>query len=100
MEQNTSTTVQYYKVHQEVNVLATKSDNDATLPTAQLLLTNKKSKITTYGLFDQGPRKTFITQQVADKLKLKPLCQVRLNILFTFMCFKLLTLRSGYINNG
>lgn len=80
MEQSNSTTVQYCKVHQEVNVLATKSDNTTTLPTAQLRLTNNKSKITIRGLFDQGSKKTFISQQLSDKLMLRPLSQVKLNI--------------------
>ncbi|XP_069180540.1 uncharacterized protein [Procambarus clarkii] len=75
-----STAVQYCKVHQEVNVLATESGNNTTLPTAQLKLINRRSRINTRGLFDQGSQKTFITQQLVDELNLKPTKSVRLNI--------------------
>ncbi|XP_045590169.2 uncharacterized protein [Procambarus clarkii] len=80
VEQDTSTIVQCCKVRQEVKVLNTKSRNNVVLPIAQLQLNSKNSKITTRGLFDQGSQRTFITQQAANQLKLKPLCKVTLNI--------------------
>ncbi|XP_069178911.1 uncharacterized protein [Procambarus clarkii] len=80
VEQDTSTTVQCCKVRQEVKVLNTKSHSNAVLPTAQQQLNNKNSRVTTRGLFDQGSQRTFITQQAASKLTLKPLCNVTLNI--------------------
>ncbi|XP_069194269.1 uncharacterized protein [Procambarus clarkii] len=80
VEQDTSTIVQCCKVRQEVKVLNTKSRNNAVLPSAQLQLNGKNSRITTRGLFDQGSQRTFITQQAANQLKLKPLCKVTLNI--------------------
>ncbi|XP_069159460.1 uncharacterized protein [Procambarus clarkii] len=74
------TTVQYCKVYQEINVPATDSGNNTTLPTAQLKLINRKSRVNTRGLFDQGSQKTLITQQLVEQLKLKPAKRVRLNI--------------------
>ncbi|XP_069168893.1 uncharacterized protein [Procambarus clarkii] len=75
-----STSVQYCKVHQEVNVLATESGNNITLPTAQLKLINKKSSVNTRCLFDQGSQKTFITKHLVEQLKLKTANRVKLNI--------------------
>nr|XP_045591195.1 uncharacterized protein LOC123753252 [Procambarus clarkii] len=75
-----STSVQYCKVHQEINVLATESGNNTTLPTTQLKLINKKSRVNTRGLFDQSSQKTFITKHLVEQLKLKAANRVRLNI--------------------
>ncbi|XP_069170769.1 uncharacterized protein [Procambarus clarkii] len=75
-----STTVQYCKAHQEINVLATESGNNTTLPTAQLKLINRKSRVNTRGPFDQGSQKTFVTQQLVEQLKLKPAKCVKLSI--------------------
>ncbi|XP_069184503.1 uncharacterized protein [Procambarus clarkii] len=80
VEQDTSTIVQFCKVRQGVKVLNTKSRNNAVLPTAQLRLNSKNSRITTRDLFDQGSQRAFITQQAANQLKLKPLSKVTLNI--------------------
>ncbi|XP_069160619.1 uncharacterized protein [Procambarus clarkii] len=74
------TSVQYCKVHQDISVLATESSNTTTLPTAQLKLITKGSRTSTRGLFDQGSQKTFISQQLVDQLKLKPITRVNLNI--------------------
>lgn len=67
-------------MHQDISVLATESNNTTTLPTAQLKLITKGSRISTRGLFDQGSQKTFISQQLVDQLKLKPIARVNLNI--------------------
>ncbi|XP_069163482.1 uncharacterized protein [Procambarus clarkii] len=75
-----SPTVQYCKVHQEINVLATESGNNTTLPKAQLKLINRKYRVNTRGLFNQGSQKTFITQQLVEQLKLKPAKRVKLSI--------------------
>ncbi|XP_069175031.1 uncharacterized protein [Procambarus clarkii] len=75
-----STTVHYCNVHQEINVLATESGKNTTLPTAQLKLINRKYRVNSRGLFEQGSQKTFITQQLVEQLKLKPPKRVKLNI--------------------
>ncbi|XP_069159464.1 uncharacterized protein [Procambarus clarkii] len=80
VEDSIPTTVQYCKVHQTTSVQSAGSKSNATLPTAQIIIQNKRAKVHTRGLFDQGSQRTYDTKRLADELQLKPVTQMTINI--------------------
>ncbi|XP_069187716.1 uncharacterized protein [Procambarus clarkii] len=80
VEEETSASVQLCTVLPDVSVLSTRSDHKSALPTAQLIIKIGKSKVTIHGLFDQGSQMTFISKELVDALKLKPVRETRMDI--------------------
>ncbi|XP_069168620.1 uncharacterized protein [Procambarus clarkii] len=80
VEDSIPTTVQYCKVQQTKSVQSAKSKGNTTLPTAQITILNKRAKVHTRGLFDQGSQRTYITKKLADELQLRPVAQMSFNI--------------------
>ncbi|XP_069181081.1 uncharacterized protein [Procambarus clarkii] len=80
VEDSIPTTVQYCKVQQTKSVQSAKSKGNTTLPTAQITILNKRAKVHTRGLFDQGSQRTYITKRLADELQLRPVAQMSFNI--------------------
>ncbi|XP_069182986.1 uncharacterized protein [Procambarus clarkii] len=74
------TSVQCCKVREVYSVISPASQVDAALSTAKIQVKNKRIKISTRGLFDQGSQRTFITQKAAEALNLKPITQTKLNL--------------------
>ncbi|XP_069178500.1 uncharacterized protein [Procambarus clarkii] len=80
VEEGTSTSVQLCTIQPDISVLSTRSDHKSTVPTAQLIIKNGKSKATIRGLFAQGCQMTFISKELINVLKLKPVREARIDL--------------------
>ncbi|XP_069183048.1 uncharacterized protein [Procambarus clarkii] len=72
--------VQLCTIIPDIRVLSTRSDHKSVLPTDEVIIKNGTSKVTIRGLFDQGSQITFISKELVDALKLKPVRETRIDI--------------------
>ncbi|XP_069186416.1 uncharacterized protein [Procambarus clarkii] len=80
VEKGTSTSVQLCTILPDISVCSTRSDHKSTLPTVQLIIKNGKFKVTIRGLFDQGSQMAFISKDLVDAFKLKPIREEQIDI--------------------